>query len=356
MLVWPIKPLDKINMGEEVMKPLVSVIILTFNGREYIGDCLASVLQQSYPNFEVIVVDNASQDYSADIVEQQFPSVTLIRSHTNVGFPAGNNIGIRASHGEYVILLNQDTTVTPLWMEELVKVTEQDEQIGICGSKLLSLHEPQILDRTAQLVSPDLIVLGRGRGETDAAQFEKVEEIFGPSAAAALYRRRMLDEIGLMDESYFLCCDDVELNLKARLAGWKCFYAPKAVAYHAHSVSTGEYSPLKLYYGERNRIWNVVTFLPVSMVISSFFFSLHRYLSMVFFALNNKGKKAQAVKKHSLMKLGFTLIKAWASACWGLPRMMKKRGRIQRKKRVSNRDIKNWLKQYAATLKEVVEI
>lgn len=336
-------------------QPLVSVIILTFDGIEYIDECLSSVLRQTYPNTEVIVIDNNSKDGTADLVEQQFPSVILARNSSNMGFAAGNNVGMRKARGAYVVLLNQDTRVDPHWIEELVNVAEQDERIGICASKLLSMNDPTIINDSGQLISPDLITWRRGIGEIDAGQYDHREEVFGASAAAAFYRKGMLNEIGLFDEDYFIMREGDELNLKAGFAGWKCVYVPTAIVYHIHSATTGLYSPLKLYYGERNRIWNVVKFLPLPLIISSSFFTCRRYVAMGLFALTSHKKKARVVRRHSLMRLGFSLARAWIDASRGLPKTLAKRRRIQRTKKLSNQEIRDWLKRYSATLRDVVE-
>lgn len=338
-----------------MVQPLVSVVILAFNGIEYLRDCVASVLAQTYPNIEIIVVDNASEDGSPEFVEEQFSSVRLIRNSSNLGFAAGSNVGIRATYGDYIVLLNQDTKADPHWIEELVKVAEEDKRIGICASKLLYMDEPKTINNTGICLCKDLWASGRGMNEMDMGQYAHQEEVFGAYGAAIFSRAAMLKEVGLLDEDYFLLHEEDELAWRARFAGWKCVYVPTAVVYHARSAHTGLYSPLKLYYGERNRIWNVVKFLPFPLVVSSLLFTLRRYVAMALFALKGREAKAQMAREHSLIKLGFTLIRAWLDACRGLPKMMKKRRQIQRTKKVSNLEIKSWLKQYSATLRDVVE-
>jgi len=338
-----------------MIAPLVSVVILTFNGKEYIKDCQSSLLEQTYPNIEVIVVDNASQDGSPELIDEQFPAVNLIRNNSNLGFAAGNNMGIRLTHGDYIALLNQDTKTASTWVEELVKTAEQDKKIGMCLSKLLYMNEPTRLNSSGMLIYKDLSIVNRGIGDVDYGQYDQYEETFASHGAAAFYRRTMLDEVGLLDEDYFLLGEEIDLAFRARFAGWKCIYVPTAVVYHARSAHLGLYSPLKLYYTERNRIWNMVKFLPLPLIISSPFFTFRRYVKMALFALKGREEKAQMARQHSLIRLGFTLIKAWLDACWGLPKMIRKRRQIQRSKLVSNQEIKGWLKQYSATLKDVVE-
>jgi GT2 family glycosyltransferase len=338
-----------------MIAPLVSVIILTFNGKEYIKGCLSSLFEQSYLNMEVIVVDNASEDVTPELIEHQFLSVTLIRNSSNLGYAEGNNVGIRLAHGDYIVLLNQDTKADKQWIGELVKVAERAKEIGMCASKLLYMDEPARLNSSGMLLYRDLSIVNRGIGDIDNAQYDQLEEVFAAHGAGAFYRRTMLNEVGLLDDKYFLLSEEIDLAFRARFAGWKCIYVPTAVVYHARSPHTGLHSPLKLYYGERNRIWTVVKYLPFPLVISSFFFTLRRYMAMIFFALRSKKKKAQVAREHSLIKLGITLIRAWLDAFRDLPEMIAKRHQIQLTKKVSNQEIKSWLKQYSATLKDVVE-
>ena len=340
---------------EDMNRPLVSVIVLAFNGIEYLGDCLSSITAQIYATLELIVVDNASQDGSAHFVQQRFPGVKLVQNSSNLGFAGGNNVGIRLAQGEYVALLNQDAKAEPHWIEELVKVAAQDERIGMCAPKLLYMNDPSRFNSAGHLMCIDLSTVERGIGEVDRGQYDQLEEAFAAWGAATFYRRAMLDQIGLFDEDYFILGEATDLAWRGRLAGWKCFYVPTAVVYHVHSASMGLYSPLKLYYGERNRIWNVVKLLPVSLMIPSALFSLRRYLAMALFALRSRGRKAQVARSYSLPSLGLTLLRAWMDALRGLPGAVRKRRQIQRTKKVSNRQIGSWLKQYKAELRDVVE-
>jgi len=336
-------------------KPLVSVIVLAFNGREYLGDCLLSVVAQRYPEIEIIVVDNASRDGSAEFVEEQFPAVRLVRNSYNMGFAGGNNVGLSLARGDYIALLNQDTKADPRWVEELVKVAEGEHRVGICAPKLLYMNDPKRLNSAGHLMYGDLSTVERGMGETDAGQYDRQEEVFAAWGAATFYRKAMLDQVGVFDDHYFVLGEATDLAWRARLAGWKCIYVPTAVVYHVHSASTGLYSALKLYYGERNRIWNVVKFLPATCLAASVLCTFRRYAAMGLFALRSSEPKARAARRQSLAMLARTLVRAWVDAFRGLPRVVAERRRIQRTKVVSNRQIRHWLRQYRADLKSVVE-
>ena len=180
-------------------KPLVSVVVLNLNGLRYLKGCLSSLSKQTATSFEVILVDNGSSDGSAEYVRNNFPSVRLIENKTNLGFAAGNNQGIRMARGKYIATLNNDTEVDSEWLKNLVEVMESDNGLGMCASKIHNFDDPNVIDGVGMLIYPDGMSRARGRLEEDRGQYSKIEEILLPSACAALYRRKMLDEIGLFD-------------------------------------------------------------------------------------------------------------------------------------------------------------
>ncbi|OGC93799.1 MAG: hypothetical protein A2142_07175 [candidate division Zixibacteria bacterium RBG_16_48_11] len=200
-----------------MQKGLVSVVILNWNGENFLEACLRSVLRQSYTLLEVIVVDNCSSDGSVALIEKNFPTVRLIKSKANLGFAAGNNLGIRQSQGEYVALLNNDTEVDRLWLAELVKAGERESKIGMCASKVKYSQDRDALNSTGVILYPDLTAMNRGIGEKDIGQYDSSTSVFCPYGAAALYKREMLDSIGLLDEDYFMYREEDELGWRALL-------------------------------------------------------------------------------------------------------------------------------------------
>ena len=237
------------------MSPKVSVIILNWNGRRYLDDCLTSLQAQTYTDFEVILVDNGSTDGSVEWVAEHFPQVRMICNETNVGFAAGNNQAICASQAEFVVTLNNDTRVELDWLASLVAVAEEDPSVGMCASKMLFADRPEIINSTGISLDPVGIAWDRRGGEWDDEQETELVEIFGPCAGAALYRRTMLDQIGLFDERFFAYLGDVDLAWRARLAGFRCLHVPQARVYHVHSATAGEGSPFKNRLLGRNKVW-----------------------------------------------------------------------------------------------------
>jgi GT2 family glycosyltransferase len=244
------------------MNPKVCVVILNLNGRHHLADCLGTLAGQTWRDFEVILVDNGSTDGSADWVEEYFPQVRVIRNETNLGFAGGNNQAIRASKSEYIATLNNDTRVHAGWLAELVAVAEKDLSIGMCSSKMLFADRPQIINTTGICLDPVGIAWDRRGGESDDDQEPEPVEVFGACAGAALYRRAMLDQIGLFDESFLAYLGDVDLAWRGRLAGWRCMYVPASRVLHVHSATLGEGSPQKNRLLGRNKVWTIAKNYP----------------------------------------------------------------------------------------------
>lgn len=247
--------------------PLVSVVVVNYNGRHLLEDCFRSLTQQTYRNYEIILVDNGSKDDSISFMKEHYPDVRIVQLSSNTGFAGGANAGIRTSNGEYILTLNNDTIADAHLVEEIVQPMRSDTRVGMCGAKMF-LPEGRI-NSTGICISRSGAAWNRGMGEMDHGQYEVEEEIFGPCAGAALYRRSMLDEIGLFDEDFFLYMEDVDLAFRGRLAGWKCIYVPTSRVLHIHGGTAVPESAVAVYYVNRNRIWYVVKNFPVGTLITS---------------------------------------------------------------------------------------
>lgn len=333
--------------------PLISVIIVNFNGLAHLEECLDSLREQTFRDFEIILVDNASADHSVPFVKDNYAEVTVIENRENLGYGGGNNAGIKASSGKYLALLNNDTKVDPRWLQRLVETAEKDEKIGMCASKILNYYHPEIIDNTGLLMYRDGIGRGRGRLEKDIGQYDAEEEVFFPSGCAALYRRAMLDEIGLLDEGFFLYVEDVDIGLRARIAGWRCFYVPEAMVYHKYSATAEPYSPLKANLVERNRIWVVLKCFPIRMILVSPFYTLLRYIVQGYGALTGKGASGRLMESTSIFKVLGILMKAYIAALGGFSKIRGKRREVMRTKKVSNREISGWFSRFGISAGEL---
>lgn len=217
----------------------VSAAVISYNGVADLPACLESLLAQSVP-VGVAVYDNASSDGSADLVARRFPAVTLVRSERNLGYAGAANRAIRESSGAYLLLLNPDVTLAPTFVERLLEVAERDPRIGSLTGKLLRRPaEPgeRRIDSAGHVLYRNRWAANRGTGEPDRGQYDAPGEVFGVSGAAALYRRAMLEDVRVgaeyFAESFFAYLEDVDLDWRARLRGWRAYYVPAAVALHA---------------------------------------------------------------------------------------------------------------------------
>lgn len=308
---------------------MISVIILNFNGKRYLEKCLSGLESQTYRDFEVIVVDNASSDGSVDYLKAGFPLVRIVENKKNLGFAGGTNSGIRRAEGEYILTLNNDTQVDRRFLECLAEPMQSDKSVGVCASKML-LPDGRI-NSAGICLSRSGAAWDRGMFEQDHGQYDCQQEVFGACAGAALYRKEMLDKIGLFDEDFFLYMEDVDLAFRAKLAGWKCIYVPEAVVYHHHGGTAGFGSDLAVYYGNRNVIWYAVKGFPTGLLLTSLPWIVGRNLAVIpYYALRGQGK---------------TILRSKLDALIGLPKMLKKRKSIVR--RAPDREIKRYINTWA---------
>jgi GT2 family glycosyltransferase len=332
--------------------PLISVIVLNWNGRQFLEQCLGSILAQTYHPLEVILVDNGSTDGSLEFVKATYPDVRVIANGKNLGYGGGNNVGIQSSRGQYVMILNNDTRLDLGCIEELKRSIEKKDRYGACASKILFEHAGLRIDAAGLVVCPDGLAIGRGRWDRED-RYDTETEVFCASGCACLFRREMLEEIGIYDEDFFAYGEDTDLGWRAQLAGWRCIYSPKAVVHHLHSASSGTYSHFKAYLVERNRIWVSLKNFPLPLVILGQFYTLWRYVWQAYGAFTGAGAAGRFTRDFSKRALVKVLMKVYLTFWQGLPLMLKKRKGIQEKRRISKRDVYTLLRQYGISAKEV---
>jgi GT2 family glycosyltransferase len=233
----------------------VSVIVLNYNGRKWLVDCLESLLsQQNAPAFEIVFVDNASSDGSAAFVAERFPSVRIVQNARNLGFAAGNNAGARVARGAWLAFLNNDTVAAREWVAKLWQAATDpahEENVALVTSRIESLARPGVLDSAGDGYLRAGGAFKRGHG-APASEFPQSEEVFGACGAACMIRRDVFDLLGGFDERFFMVYEDVDLSYRARLAGFRCWYEADAVVRHAGSGTLGVASSAAVYYGQRN--------------------------------------------------------------------------------------------------------
>lgn len=312
--------------------PRVTVVIPNWNGEHFLKTCLTSLTKQRFEAFETIVVDNGSTDGSLGFVERNFPGVRVIALPENRGFAAAANAGIAASETELVVLLNNDTEQDPGWLAALVRAADAHPEAGLFASKLVDFHDRRFLDGAGDALRLSGLPYRLGHGERDHRRFAAPDHVFGACAAAAMYRRPMLDEIGLFDEDFFSYREDGDLSFRAQLAGYRCFYVPDAVVYHMGSASTGgKRSATATRLGTRNSLSLLVKNLPLSVVPHVLPFFLLGQIARLLTAAATGGLRAH--------------LEGLAGAGRHLPRMLKKRRGIQGGKRVSDSEVRRLLRE-----------
>ncbi len=319
-------PQVNLHSGEPItadcVPGLVSVVIPNWNGKKFLAGCLDSLLKQTYENCEVIVVDNGSKDGSIELLAHSYSSVKVVRFEHNTGFSVAVNAGIRAARGEFIALLNNDTIVEPLWLEELVKTIAQNPEAGSCGCKMLAYDDKKLLDGAGDGYRRGGLPGRIGHRERDLGQFDQPRMILGACGGAALYRRSMLRDIGLFDEDYFAYLEDVDLGLRAQNAGYKCVYVPSAIIYHLGCGTTGSgYHPLVVRLSSQNNLNTIIKNIPGPLLVK--FLPHILYWQLYYFAV-------------VIVRGGQVL--PWLEGTWRaaklLPKMLKKRALIADQRRV----------------------
>ncbi len=332
---------------------LVSVVIPTLAAGSRLLECLESLDRQTRRDFEVIVIDNSGQG----LVRRHgvATAVRVIENARNVGFGAAINQGFEASTAPYLATLNDDAAAHPQWIEALLAAIERRPDAGMCASQVRLFGEHR-LDSAGMLVARDGSSKQRGNGRPPE-DFPVAEETLFPSGSAALYRRVMLHAIGAFDSRMFLYCEDTDLGLRARWAGWKCLYVPDAVVEHHYSHSAGGASPLKAYYVERNRLFVLVKNFPIGMLLAAPFATLARYGWHAWYLLQGRGAAARfRAEGHAGPKMVWYILRAHAALLANLPRLWRERSDIRRRARITPAIFRHLMRAHAISARKVAAL
>jgi GT2 family glycosyltransferase len=333
--------------------PRFSVIVLNWNGKALLRDCLGSVRAQTCRDFETIVVDNGSCDGSIEMLAVEFPDVRVIRNASNEGFCRGNNQAIAVASGELLVLLNNDAELAPDFLERLAEADDLDPEIGMFATRIMMYDRRNVFDSTGLLVYPDGICRSRGWLEKNVGQYDEADEVLGPNGCAAAYRRAMLDDVGVFDERYFAYLEDLDLAFRGQLRGWRCRYLPDAVVYHKKSMTSGYHSAFKAFLVERNRIWNAIKLFPLRLLLLSPFYTLVRYVAQGFATATGKGISSGFSRDYSRAELAAILVRAYWSALRGLPAVWAERRIIQSRRRLGALAVYILMRRYRLAVLEL---
>jgi GT2 family glycosyltransferase len=309
--------------------PRVTVIIPTLLAGKPLARALGCLASQSYKDFETVVVDNSGSSAAAGFASP--PLVRVLENPENLGFGAAVNRGIEGSQSEFVCTLNDDAYPSPEWLASLVRAADGHAAAGMFASQIRLASQPGQLDSAGLGIYADGTTKQRGH-RRPARDYSESEEVLIPSACAALYRRSLLDRVGVFDADYFLYCEDTDLGLRARLAGESCLYIPQAVVEHDYSVSSGRASRLKAYYVERNRLWTVIKTFPIALWPLVPFYSSWRYLLHLWALVTGRGLAAEFARGgEKWWRLVLIVGSAHAHALLHFRALLAKRRRVRRK-------------------------
>lgn len=336
------------------VNPFFSVLVINWNGKHHLEECFDSVLGQSFRDFEVFLVDNASADGSVEFVRERYGErIHCVALPGNLGFAGAYNMAIPKSRGSYVILLNNDTRVDREWLRALAEAVARHPDAGMFTPKVLEYGDPERIDNTGHVIYRDGLSRGRHRLERDDGRFDREEEVIFPSGSAGVYKREMLDRIGLLDETFFSFGEDTELGLKGRWAGYACYYVPGARVYHKYSATWGKYSPAKVFLVERNRMWILWKHFPVRDILVSPWHTFLRYLFHLRGLVQKKGATYRFAEQHPAYKLALALLRAHGSALLGLPRVISRRLEFSPLRTISPAEFRRLLDRFGMSAKEI---
>lgn len=301
---------------------LLSIIIPNWNGAHFLPTCLNSLAKQTYQPIEVIIVDNASTDNSEKLVKSDFSWVKWIGLPENRGFTGACNEGLRAAKGEFLALLNNDTEVDSRWAEAVVDAFNRHPEIGSVASKMLLFDRRDHIHTAGDYFTTNGRAGNRGVWQRDEGQFDQEEYVFSACGGSSVYRRAMLDEIGLLDDDFFFSSEDIDLGWRAQLAGWRCLYTPHAIVYHHLSATGGGVTAS--YHDGRNLLYILVKNVP-SAIWRKYGFSIVRTQMLLAWQALRAWRGAAARARLRGMLAGLV----------GVPRMLRKRRQIQKTRRVS---------------------
>lgn len=330
------------------------MVIPTLAADARLSESIDSLRQQTRRDFEIIVVDNSG----AGLVKRReaaFAGVRVIENERNLGFGTAVNQAIRASSAPYIATLNDDAVASPRWLEALVDAIEQRPAAGMCASQVRLFGEDRI-DSAGMLVCADGSSKQRGHLRAPA-DFPVMEEVLFPSGSAALYRRAMLEQVGLFDDEFFLYCEDTDLGLRARWGGWKCLYVPEARVDHHYSHSAGGASPLKAYYVERNRLFVLVKNFPLRRLLAAPLVTLARYGWHAWFLLQGRGTAARfRAQGHSGGHILWVILRAHVEVLRHWRTLWRKRCEIRAHARVTETVFLRLLAAHRISARRVAEL
>jgi GT2 family glycosyltransferase len=311
--------------------PEISVIVLNWNGRHFLEKCLTALRRQTFRDFETILVDNGSEDGSVKYVGEHFPEVSVLPLGRNVGFATGNNAGYERSRGVLIVLLNNDTEADPRWLEEMHKASREYPEAGSFASKMLFLEDRKRIDLCGFALSAAGVTSDLGRDEQDGPAWAEPRRVFGACAGAAAYRRSMLEDVGFLDDDFFMTYEDADLSFRAQLRGYECMFIPSAIVYHYYRATMRKHPARQAYFSQRNIEFVYLKNMPLGLMVRA----LPQRL------LYEMGSAAYFFK----MGVGKAFLKAKMDALRQLRAVLCKRKKIQGGRKLTNGQLRSLMQK-----------
>lgn len=305
--------------------PTMSVIVVNWNGKHFLDACLSALRAQTCQDFETILVDNGSEDGSVDFVRERFPEVFVLTLNQNRGFSAANNAGYEIARGDLIFLLNNDTEAHPNWLEEMQKAFREYPEAGSFASKMLVFDDRKCIDVCGFAITNAGTTIDLGRDEQDGIAWSEPRKVFGACAGAAGYRRTMLEDIGFLDEDFFMTYEDLDLSFRAQLRGYECVFVPGAIVYHHYRATMKKHPSRQVFYSQRNIEFVYLKNMPFRLMLRS----LPQRL------LYEAGGAAYFIRTGT----AGAFLKAKTDAARKLPMMLRKRKEIQASAKGANRQL-----------------
>lgn len=320
--------------------PMLSVIIVTWNGMAHLPRCLEALVPQLPPDSEIIQVDNGSRDGTVEWVHANYPAVRLIELDRNTGFAGGVAAGLRVARGEFILLLNDDVFVEPNFVSALIAVMNEHAEYAAASAVLLFDHRPELVASAGIRVRRDMLALDLWPGLPVPALPDQPVEIFGPSGGAALYRRAALENVDGMEPHFFAYLEDVDLAFRLRLRGYCTLLVPQARARHVYSATGGQGSPFKQRLLARNRIRVIVRCMPLPLLVRFLPQIIAYDLMAIAFAMFNHQPATLAGRLMALAEL---------------PSLLHQRHAIQQRRAAPVESLESWLEPVPSPLQTLCE-
>ncbi len=305
--------------------PFVSIIIVNFNGAHHLLECLKSIEETDYRNYEVVLVDNASHDDSIAFVKNNFPAVRIVPLQQNCGFAGGSNLGASFAEGELMVFLNNDTRVHRRWLSELVNGIVYDNSIATCGSKMF-FYGGNIVNHAGAAVTLLGSAYDIGFGQKDSKTFDVKKTVGSTCGGSMIIRKNIFELLGGFDPDYFACSEDVDLCLRAWIYGFKNMYVPASIVYHKYGGTLGKrQSAGRVYICQKNRLINLLKNFEFPNVLKGLCISIPYDSTRILFFLYRKE-----------VRIAFSLIKAYIDVISMMDRILQKRKIVQMNRKVSD--------------------